>query len=207
MERLPAGIRPADDDLQSLCALGGTRDMGAAVPRACGAWPIDRNTDDRLDARQGSPLGIGRKKGENKQAIGRSRGGRNTKIHAIADAKGRLLSILLTGGQAHDCPPAKRLIRRARPAKKLLATGRTTALICANGSTSAAPRPSSQTGPIANSPSASTENHTNSVTASRMPSVASRTSGVSPPATIDSPETSSPQSASSLLSYGGLYES
>jgi transposase len=60
-------------------------------------------------------------KGEQSQAIGRSRGGRNTKIHAIADAKGRLLSILLTAGQAHDCPPAKRLIRRTKPAKKFLA--------------------------------------------------------------------------------------
>jgi transposase len=60
-------------------------------------------------------------KGEQKQAIGRSRGGRNTKIHAISDAKGRLLSILLTGGQAHGCPPAKRLIRRTKPGQKLLA--------------------------------------------------------------------------------------
>jgi len=59
-------------------------------------------------------------KGEQSQAIGRSRGGRNTKIHAIADAKGRLLSILLTGGEAHDCPPAQRLIRRTKPPKKLL---------------------------------------------------------------------------------------
>jgi transposase len=58
--------------------------------------------------------------GTEHQAIGRSRGGRNTKIHAIADAKGRLLSILLTGGEAHDCPPAQRLIRRAKAARKLL---------------------------------------------------------------------------------------
>jgi transposase len=94
--------------------------MGGTVSRACGSWPIDRDTDDRLDARQGAPLGIGRKKGEQKQAVGRSRGGRNTKIHAIADAKGRLLSILLTGGEAHDCPPAPRLIRRTKAAKKLL---------------------------------------------------------------------------------------
>ena len=76
--------------------------------------PIDGDADDRLHPRQGAPLGLGRKKGEQKQAIGRSRGGRNTKIHAIADAKGRLLSILLTGGQAHDCPPAQRLIRRTK---------------------------------------------------------------------------------------------
>ena len=83
-------------------------------------WPVNRHTDDRLDVRQGASLRLRGKKGEQTQAIGRSRGGRNTKIHAIADAKGRLLSILLSGREAHDCPPAKRLIRRTKPAKKLL---------------------------------------------------------------------------------------
>ena len=120
MVRLPTGIRPLHDDLQSLRALGGARRVGAAVPQTGGAGPIYPYPDDRLDACQSPPLGIGRKKGELKQAIGRSRGGRNTKIHAIADAKGRLLSILLTGGQAHDCPPSQRLIRRSKVAKKLL---------------------------------------------------------------------------------------
>ena len=52
--------------------------------------------------------------------VGRSRGGRNTKIHALADAKGRLIAILLTGGEAHDCPIAERLIRRVKPAKRML---------------------------------------------------------------------------------------
>ena len=94
--------------------------MGTIVPRTCRTRSINEHADDRLDARQSPPLGLGRKKGEQKQAIGRSRGGRNTKIHAIADAKGRLLSILLSGGQAHDCPPAQRLIRRSKAAKKLL---------------------------------------------------------------------------------------
>src|SRR5664279_3577551 len=59
-------------------------------------------------------------KGEQKQAVGRSRGGRNTKIHALADAKGRLIAILLTGGEAHDCPIAERLIRRVKPSKRML---------------------------------------------------------------------------------------
>ena len=117
---MPAAIRPADDDLQSLCAVGAARCMGELVPRACGPRQIDRYADDRFHAHQGTPLGFGRKRGEQKQAIGRSRGGRNTKIHAIADAKGRLLSILLSGGEAHDCPPAPRLIRRTKAAKKLL---------------------------------------------------------------------------------------
>jgi transposase len=81
---------------------------------------IDRHADDRFNAHQGAPLCLGRKRGEQKQAIGRSRGGRNTKIHALSDARGRLLSVLLTGGQAHDCPPAQRLIRRTKAAKRLL---------------------------------------------------------------------------------------
>jgi transposase len=62
----------------------------------------------------------GEKGGEQKQAVGRSRGGRNTKIHALADAKGRLIAILLTGGEAHDCPVAERLIRRVKSAKRML---------------------------------------------------------------------------------------
>ena len=117
---MSAGIRPANHDLQSLCTLGGTRSLGAIVPRTCRTRAIDAHADDRLHSYQSASLGFGRKKGEHKQAIGRSRGGRNTKIHAIADAKGRLLSVLLSGGQTHDCPPAQRLIRRTRPAKRLL---------------------------------------------------------------------------------------
>ena len=85
-----------------------------------GQRTVDRHADDRLHARQGSPLGGRRKRGEQKQAVGRSRGGRNTKIHALADAKGRLIAILLTGGEAHDCPVAARLIRRVEPAKRML---------------------------------------------------------------------------------------
>jgi transposase len=83
-------------------------------------WTIGGHADDRLHVCQSAPLGIGRKRGEKKQAVGRSRGGRNTKIHALADAKGRLIAILLTGGEAHDCPVAERLIRRVTPAKCML---------------------------------------------------------------------------------------
>ncbi len=63
----------------------------------------------------------GRKRREQNQAVGRSRGGRNTKIHVVADARGHLLFILLTGGEAHDCPIAKRLILRCVAAAEMLA--------------------------------------------------------------------------------------
>jgi transposase len=59
--------------------------------------------------------------GEHNQAVGRSRGGRNTKIHAIANAKGRLVTFVLTGGEAHDCPIAAELIEATDPAEILLA--------------------------------------------------------------------------------------
>ena len=73
-----------------------------------------------LHSRQSAPLRGGRKRGEQKQAVGRSRGGRNTKIYALADAKGRLIAILLTGGEAHDCPVAERLIRRVKSPERML---------------------------------------------------------------------------------------
>src|SRR6202035_120270 len=105
----------------SVCALGTARHLGKSVPGACGVRAIRRrHTDDRLDACQSAPLGGRRKRGEQKQAVGRSRGGRNTKIHALADAKGRLIAILLTGGEAHDCPVAERLIRRVKSSKYAL---------------------------------------------------------------------------------------
>src|SRR3954447_4863527 len=94
--------------------------MGEPVPGAGGLWTLGGHPDDRLHACQGAPLGGRWKRGEKKQAVGRSRGGRNTKIHALADAKGRLLAILLSGGEAHDCPLAERLIRRVKPAKRML---------------------------------------------------------------------------------------
>ena len=101
--------------------MGRARRLGRVVQGVCPTRSIDRDPDDRQHPCQSAPLGVGRqKRGEQKQAIGRSRGGRNTKIHALADAKGRLLSILLTGGEAHDCPPAQRLIRRTKAACKLL---------------------------------------------------------------------------------------
>ena len=44
------------------------------------------------------------------QAIGRSRGGRTTKIHALTDRFCRPLRLLLTGGQVPDCIAAEELL-------------------------------------------------------------------------------------------------
>ena len=52
----------------------------------------------------------GRQKKADEQAIGRSRGGLSTKIHALVDAIGNPLAFHLTGGHAHDLDGADVLL-------------------------------------------------------------------------------------------------
>ena len=51
-----------------------------------------------------------RPKKDEDQAIGRSRGGLSSKIHALVDALGKPLAFLLTPGQAHDLVGADALL-------------------------------------------------------------------------------------------------
>ena len=74
---------------------------------------------DRLHRRACSPLRIGWKRGEQNQAIGRSRGGRTTKIHALTDRFCRPIAFLLTGGQVADCTAADVLLEQMPPARLL----------------------------------------------------------------------------------------
>jgi transposase len=52
------------------------------------------------------------KGGAQRQAIGLSRGGRNTKLHAPCDGSGRPLAFRLTGGNAADAPQAIALLEQ-----------------------------------------------------------------------------------------------
>lgn len=53
--------------------------------------------------------------------IGRTKGGRNTKLHAVCDEKGRPLVLLLTPGNVHDCKVAKRCIEALPASAELVA--------------------------------------------------------------------------------------
>ena len=44
------------------------------------------------------------------QAVGRSRGGANTKIHALVDTRGRPLRLILSAGQRNDILAAPDLV-------------------------------------------------------------------------------------------------
>src|ERR1700681_1234122 len=56
-----------------------------------------------------------RPKKDGDQAIGRSRGGLTTKIHALVDALGNPANLMLTAGQIHDLACAQDLIENADP--------------------------------------------------------------------------------------------
>ena len=48
------------------------------------------------------------------ECIGVSRGGRSTKIHAVVDALGNPIEVMLTAGNVHDVTVAEKLLSRIR---------------------------------------------------------------------------------------------
>jgi transposase len=88
-----------------------------------------------------------RKNAGEDQAIGRSRGGLSTKIHALVDALGNPVGFFLSGGEAHDLVGADHLLPSMQAAtliadKAFDADERVLAPLAAAGKTaSSRPRP------------------------------------------------------------------
>src|SRR5690606_26742405 len=60
--------------------------------------------------------GTGAPKHKGPQAIGKSRGGWNTKVHLVATDARAALAFSLSGGQAHDAPEGRALLQdRKKP--------------------------------------------------------------------------------------------
>ena len=89
------------------------------LPARFGDWKIvqsrQRIHDDRRHHRARPSAQCRRAKKNGPQAIGRSRGGLTTKIHALVDALGNPVELMLTPGQAHDLACAEPLINNADP--------------------------------------------------------------------------------------------
>ena len=68
------------------------------------------HSDVRFHRRARACVGRRRKRGQNTQALGRSRGGFTTKIHAKSDASGDIIAFHLTGGEAADAPHFETLL-------------------------------------------------------------------------------------------------
>lgn len=111
---LPCAIRSANNDLQPLSPLGGAGHLAAAVYRV-GERRAGWRPNDRQHHRQGASLGGRWKRGAEIQAIGRSRGGRTTKIHAVVDGCGRPVALEISAGQRGDAPLACHLLEPLPP--------------------------------------------------------------------------------------------
>ena len=156
---------------------------------------------DRQSTRQGASLGGRRKRGAFEQAIGRSRGGRTTKIHALTDAAGRP-RVLPLAGNVHDHDGARPCIA-GRPDRRLLAdraydANRLRGCLAERGIEAVIPSNARRKPPIRRTPRSIA-----SATSSSACSAGSKTSDASPPDTTSSPETSSRASSSPPQRSGG----
>ncbi len=141
---MPARIRRVDDGLQSLEPL---EPAGHLDPHLGGAdgGRLDRGDGpDRQQLHQGPPLCRWRKRVARANAIGISRGGRTTKIHALVDVIGRSLCLVLTPGSTSDVKGADLLIGESVGMKRVIAdrsydANRITAALREQGTTPAIP--------------------------------------------------------------------
>ncbi|WP_458122930.1 IS5 family transposase [Paenibacillus sp. Z3-2] len=107
-ERKPQGGRPAVDNRIMLNAMLWVARSGAPWRDLPDHFPNWKSVYTRFRRWQKAGIWdevlkhVGAKGGKSKQAIGRSRGGLSTKIHAVVDALGNPLRFDLTGGEAHD---------------------------------------------------------------------------------------------------------
>ena len=89
--------------------------------RGTGGQVASLPAPDRLLDRARSPARGGRKKGGSDHAIGRSRGGLTTKIHAVVDAQGLPVRLVISPGQASDKTIAPSLLANLPAAQALVA--------------------------------------------------------------------------------------
>src|SRR5260370_1493806 len=84
--------------------------------QAAGQRSRQRVHDDRRHHRACSSTQRRCAKKNGAQAIGKSRGGLTTKIHALVDALGNPCNLMLTPGQKHDLTCARPLLENVDPA-------------------------------------------------------------------------------------------
>ena len=96
-------IRPPHDLLQPLCAVARGRGLGSHFG-CCDRSLRRRHSDDRQHVGARSSACGELKKSHPDRCMGRSRGGLTTKVHALTDARGLPLELVLSPGQAGDCP-------------------------------------------------------------------------------------------------------
>ena len=121
MARRSARLWAADNNLQPLQSLVSASCLAAHLREDGGRWTHSRRAFNRQQPRESASLGERLKKGEFEEAIGRSRGGRTSKIHALADDRGRPGAFALTPGNVAAIVMAVPLLGAVAKPRRLLA--------------------------------------------------------------------------------------
>ena len=112
--RFARALRALHNGLQPLQPVVSTWDLEEDF-RYAGIEIARQSSSHRQHDRESASRGQRRKRGEKNQAIGISRGGRSTKIHALVDSKGRPLNFVVTGGQVHDSQVVDQVLGASKP--------------------------------------------------------------------------------------------
>ena len=106
LARSAGALRPLEQRVETLRSLEqGRRLRGVLRHARLDEFPRASHSDVRLDHCARACVGGRSKRGQEEQALGRSRGGFTTKIHAKSDASGDIIAFDLTGGEAFDGRP------------------------------------------------------------------------------------------------------
>jgi len=119
--RLSSRVRIVHDGVQPVQPLVAPGILAQAARRTGRCRRGDEKHRDRQHLREGSARRVWRKRGRSAQAIGRSRGGWTTKVHALTDVIGRPYALMLTAGNVSDIKAAPALLQRAGRMRYLLA--------------------------------------------------------------------------------------
>lgn len=114
VEGLARTIRAMEFGLQTILSLVQTRGLGTVARYARGRRGVIKPLA-RLDDCSSPPTCGGRKRGQDSQALGRSRGGFSTKIHVAVNDKGQPAKLHLTEGQRHDVTCGEILLEGLEP--------------------------------------------------------------------------------------------
>ena len=120
MARCPTQVWQLEHDLSAVPALERGRGLGGRIGHAGRDHGGQRPLQHRQHHRSRPRLGSGRKRGAHRRALGRSRGGFTSKLHCLADARGRPVAFHLTVGEAADCKSYDTLIALPEQAPKAL---------------------------------------------------------------------------------------
>ncbi len=120
MARCSAQIRQLEYDLPAVSTLERGRGLGSRIGHAGRDHGRQRPLQHRQHHRSRPRFGSGRKRGAYRRALGRSRGGFTSKLHCLADARGRPVAFHLTVGEAADCKAYDTLITLPEQAPRAL---------------------------------------------------------------------------------------